>query len=50
MNSGGKGDMYIVLNVITPKKLSRDQKKLFESLAKSDLDDSREFDRIKKYL
>lgn len=50
VNNGRKGDMYIVLNVITPKKLSRDQKKLFESLAKTNLDDSREFDRIKKYL
>lgn len=50
VNNGRKGDMFIVLNVITPKKLSRDQKKLFESLAKTDLDDSREFDRIKKYL
>lgn len=50
VNNGRKGDMYIVLNVITPKKLSRDQKKLFESLAKTDLDDSREFDRVKKYL
>ena len=50
VNSGRKGDMFIVLNVITPKKLSRDQKKLFESLAKTNLDDSREFDRIKKYL
>ena len=26
------------------------QKKLFESLAKTDLDDSKEFDKIKKYL
>ena len=50
VNNGRKGDMYIVLNVITPKKLSRDQKKLFESLAKTDLDDSKEFDKIKKYL
>ena len=50
VNSGRKGDMFIILNVITPKKLSRDQKKLFESLAKTDLDDSREFDKIKKYL
>lgn len=50
VNNGRKGDMYIILNIITPKKLSRDQKKLFESLAKTDLDDSKEFDRIKKYL
>ena len=50
VNNGRKGDMYIILNIITPKKLSRDQKKLFESLAKTDLDDSKEFDKIKKYL
>ena len=34
------GDMYVIFKVITPKKLSRDQKKLFESLAKTDLNDS----------
>ena len=50
VNNGRKGDMYIILNVITPKKLSRDQKKLFESLAKTDLEDSKDFDKIKKYL
>ena len=50
VNNGRKGDMYIILNVITPKKLSRDQKKLFESLAKTKLEESKEFDRIKKYL
>ena len=32
--------MYIILKVITPKKLSRDQKKLIDSLADTDLDDS----------
>lgn len=35
-----KGDMYIILKVITPKKLSRDQKKLIDSLAKTDLEDA----------
>ncbi len=34
-----KGDMYIILNVVTPKRLSRDQKKLMEALAKTDLED-----------
>ena len=34
-----KGDMYVILKVITPKKLSRDQKKLIEQLAKTNLDD-----------
>lgn len=45
-----KGDMYIVLNVVTPKKLSRDQKKLIESLSKTDLVDAsiERFDRFTK--
>lgn len=45
-----KGDMYIVINVITPKKLSKEQKKLFEQLAKTDLDNEPEFKKIEKYL
>lgn len=45
-----KGDMYIVLNVVTPKRLSRDQKKLIESLSKTDLTDAtiEKFDRFTK--
>lgn len=35
-----KGNMYIILKVITPKKLSREQKKLIESLNKTDLEDN----------
>ena len=42
------GDMYVIFKVVTPKKLARDQKKLFESLAKTDLDDS-EIDRFNKF-
>ena len=42
------GDMYVIFKVITPKKLSRDQKKLFESLSKTDLDDS-EIDRFVRF-
>jgi len=49
-NSSRKGDMYIILDVEIPKKLSRDQKKLFESLKKTDLKESSSFDKIKKYL
>jgi len=49
VNSFGKGDMYIVLNVKIPKKLSRGQKKLFEELSKTDLEDS-DFSKIKEYL
>lgn len=50
INSYGKGDMYIILKVKTPQKLSRDQKKLFEQLSKSGLDDDKEFKKIEKYL
>lgn len=50
VNSYGKGDMYIILKVKTPQKLSRDQKKLFEQLSKSGLDDDKEFKKIEKYL
>ncbi len=50
INSYGKGDMYVVLKVVTPKKLSREQKKLFEQLAKTKLDNDPEFKKIKDYL
>lgn len=33
-----KGDMYLVFKVYTPKKISRDQKKLLEKLGQTDLD------------
>lgn len=39
-SSRRKGDMYVILDVRIPKKLSRDQKKLFDSLDDTDLTDS----------
>ena len=42
------GDMYVIFKVVTPKKLSRDQKKLFDSLSKTDLDDN-EIDKFNKF-
>lgn len=45
-----KGDMYVVLDVYIPKKLTRDQKKLFEQLSKTVLDDSSKFSKIEQYL
>ncbi len=45
-----KGDMYVILKVITPTKLSREQKKLLESLNKTDLDNSIEFKKYNEYL
>ncbi len=50
INSFGKGDMYIVLKVKTPEKLTKEQKKLFEALSKTDLDSGKEFENIKQYL
>ncbi|NLM63319.1 MAG: molecular chaperone DnaJ [Mollicutes bacterium] len=50
LNSNRKGDMYVILKVVTPKKLTKEQKKIFESLRKTKLDDSEEFKRFYKYL
>ncbi len=49
-NTGRKGDMYVIMNVVTPKKLSKDQKKLFEELSKTNLQDSEEIKNFNKYL
>ncbi len=38
-SSRHKGDMYIIMKVIIPQRLSQDQKKLIEELAKTDLED-----------
>lgn len=35
-----KGDMYVILNVRSPKKLSREQKQLLEQLNRTDLNDN----------
>ncbi len=50
IRSNHKGDMYAVVNIITPDKLSKKQKELFKDLAKTDLDDSKEFKLFRKYL
>ncbi len=50
VNSFGKGDMYVVINVVIPTKLSKDQKKLFEQLNKTDLEEGNQFDKLRKYI
>ena len=50
VQTGRKGDMYVVLDIHIPKKLSKEQKKLFDQLSDTELDDSSDFDKIKKYL
>ena len=47
-NSLVKGNMYVVVNVIVPSKLSRKQKNLFEELLDSDLDNDDAFKEFKK--
>lgn len=48
-NTRNKGNMYIIMKVITPKKLSREQKKLIESLNKTDLEDDSEITKFSKF-
>ncbi len=50
VNSFGKGDMYVIIDVVIPTKLSKDQKKLFEQLSKTDLEDGNQFDKLRKYI
>lgn len=45
-----KGDMYVVVKVITPSKITKDQKKLFEALASTGLDNSSEFKKFNKFV
>lgn len=50
LNYHTKGDMYVILKVVIPDKLSKEQKKLFEELSKTKLDDSDEFKKYYKYV
>ena len=45
-----KGDMYVIVDVIIPEKLTRDQKKLLEELANTTLDNTPEFKKYYKFL
>lgn len=43
------GDLYVIIKVITPTKLDKTQKKLFDELSKTNLKNS-EFELFEKYL
>lgn len=45
-----KGDMYITLKIVMPEKISRDQKKLLEQLAKTGLDNNSDIKKYNEYL
>ena len=49
VNYHNTGDFYVILKVITPKKLSREQKKLIEKLNDTDLSD-KIMDKYNKFL
>ncbi len=50
VNSGRRGDMYVVLNILPPSKLNKEQKNLLEKLRDTDLEDNKEFKKIREYL
>jgi len=45
-----KGDMYVITKIIIPEKLTKDQRKLFESLKETDLENSKYFKTYKKCI
>ena len=50
VNSKRLGDMYVIINVIIPDKLTREQKKMFESLNNDDLENNKEIKQFQEYL
>ncbi len=48
-STGRTGNLYVIVKVIIPTKLSRSEKKLFESLAKEDLE-SNEIKKFTKFV
>ena len=50
VNTKRKGDMYVITKVIIPEKLDRNQKKLFEALAETELDNSKYFKTYKNCI
>ena len=50
VNDRFTGDLYAVINVIVPTKLSRNQKDLVKELSETDLESETEFKKFRKYL
>ena len=50
VNSKRKGDMYVITKIIIPERLTRDQKKLFEELDETELDNSKYFKTYKNCI
>ncbi len=50
VDSKNYGDMYVVVNIIIPTKLTKEQKELFTKLSSTDLENESEFKDYKKSL
>lgn len=45
-----KGDMYVIVDVVMPSKLTKKQKDLFKELSETTLDDDSKFTKFNKML
>ena len=45
-----KGDMYAIVDIIIPEKLTKEQKQLFEQLNNTSLDNHPSFKKYKNYV
>ena len=50
LNSSKVGDLYVILNIIIPTKLDKKQRKIFEELRETELDNNDIFKKFKKYF
>jgi len=50
VNTLRKGDMYVIVQIVIPTKLTREQKKLFEELKKTDLENESEIKKFNQNL
>ena len=48
VHTGRMGDLFIVLNLVLPSKLTREQRELLERLDETDLENSDEFKRFNR--
>ena len=49
-NSSRKGDMYVIIKVMIPTKITREQKKLLTELDDTNLETNSEFKEFERYL
>ncbi len=50
VNTSRKGDMYVIMNVLMPTKLSKDQKRLFKELDDTNLKTHEDFKKFQRYV